>query len=663
MGLSSSKPQNPFAELKDQISQLGDRNPFGDDEILRISRCLAYLSANAASSDENSRGSNIPMKTNSFLIDWAVFCSTLPPADFSPDVAAAGRYTDLLTVDPKLLLQSSFSEQIKKRQQRIRHIMEIIEKHVLPQKFGDTLYEIYFALLAPMSSNEQLGNDTPVDAKRRIEWERLKKFMDGASESSRRGSRKSLTCIYKCCSSNVEDRTNNVNAKDLIDLAYRLALASSIYKQYMKNQTDLEEQDERLRLRALQKERKEMKKLETNMKSNNEEGKDNDEEDEEEIEETVIPLFDPSVMFPQDIGETLTASLVQYSSMYSGPSSGLGQGLDRDPGSNTIDPSSTDDIPNEVSLEIFLSWAETTVPCLSSTIETFMHQILFPDKLYPPSRSEFIFPNLRNQHSAFVPQKMNNESSPLLFTFATMSPSLGGAWQRLYTSDSDGLSFNRLQNSLLGYRGPTLLIIKEADSGGIFGAYTSTEWKCSKDFYGNSDCFLYTLQPAVQVMRPNQRGTGTNFMYCNPESRSRGYDGLAHGIGFGGNTDKPRLFISETFDGCMAGAGDLTFEPGRLLPLREVGHPNSSKYFDLESLEVWGVGGDAVTLSALNARHKQREIVASNIRKARKVDKAAFLDDFRSGLIESKAFKHREEIRGRGDCHIDDVDTNNYVYE
>ena len=39
------------------------------------------------------------------------------------------------------------------------------------------------------------------------------------------------------------------------------------------------------------------------------------------------------------------------------------------------------------------------------------------------------------------------------------------------------------------------------------------------------------------------------------------------------------------------------------------------------------------------ARNEQRDITAANIRKARKVDKAQFLDDFKSGLIESKACK------------------------
>merc|ERR1719223_612128 len=123
----------------------------------------------------------------------------------------------------------------------------------------------------------------------------------------------------------------------------------------------------------------------------------------------------------------------------------------------------------------------------------------------------------------------------------------------------------------------------------------------------------------------------------------------------------------------MASSADLTFQPGALLPPREEegeggtsgGNSNSSrmysstapgsKYFDIESLEVWGVGGDVVVSNALGNRHKQREIVAANIRKARKVDKAQFLDDFKSGLIESKAFQHRGQIQGReGVCSLED---------
>ena len=77
---------------------------------------------------------------------------------------------------------------------------------------------------------------------------------------------------------------------------------------------------------------------------------------------------------------------------------------------------------------------------------------------------------------------------------------------------------------------------------------------------------------------------------------------------------------------------------------------------------MWGVGGDAVVQEALGARTKQREIKHAAIQKARKVDKAQFLDDFKSGLIESKAFAHREQIRGREGACVDPDHENSYIY-
>lgn len=142
-------------------------------------------------------------------------------------------------------------------------------------------------------------------------------------------------------------------------------------------------------------------------------------------------------------------------------------------------------------------------------------------------------------------------------------------------------------------------------------------------------------------------------MYCNSHARSRGYDQQAHGIGFGGTVDRPRLFLAESFDNCRAASQDLTFEKGALLDTK-------SPTFEIDNLEVWGIGGTEVVLEALGERSKERGIKSAAIQKARKVDKAAFLDDFKSGLIESKAFAHRGEIRGRDSACVDDEDLNNY---
>ena len=139
-------------------------------------------------------------------------------------------------------------------------------------------------------------------------------------------------------------------------------------------------------------------------------------------------------------------------------------------------------------------------------------------------------------------------------------------------------------------------------------------------------------------------------MYCNSFARSRGFDKQAHGIGFGGSTSKPRLFLSESFDDCFAGSDDLTFEKGPLLQetVNSDGFRQASdSHFEIDNLEVWGVGGTDVVEESLKARSRTRDIRQANITKARKVDKAAFLDDLRNGVIDNKAFAHRQQIQGR----------------
>ena len=101
---------------------------------------------------------------------------------------------------------------------------------------------------------------------------------------------------------------------------------------------------------------------------------------------------------------------------------------------------------NSVSLAEFISWSEAVAPLVSAILSTFIHRVFFPTAPFPPSRTPFLFPNLSllDQPSAFV----SSASSPLLFTFGCLAKSLGGKWFRIYTSDVDGLSFNRLQHSL-----------------------------------------------------------------------------------------------------------------------------------------------------------------------------------------------------------------------
>eukprot|EP00957_Ditylum_brightwellii_P178577 13603212-Ditylum_brightwellii.AAC.1 len=127
-------------------------------------------------------------------------------------------------------------------------------------------------------------------------------------------------------------------------------------------------------------------------------------------------------------------------------------------------------------------------------------------------------------------------------------------------------------------------------------------------------------------------------MYCNPESRSKGYDELAHGLGFGGTSDRPRLYIDEVLDECVALEEDLTFENGPLLsgsPSGQDRHQQKGR-FDVEAMEIWAVGGDEVIENALNARYEKRLEDIKRIKKAMKGAKGQYLEDLQSGLTGNK---------------------------
>jgi len=194
-------------------------------------------------------------------------------------------------------------------------------------------------------------------------------------------------------------------------------------------------------------------------------------------------------------------------------------------------------------------------------------------------------------------------------------------WQRLYSSFHDGRSFNRMEWSILGYSGPTLFFL-ETTAGAILGGFADAAWKESKDFYGNNNCFLFSLYPhALQVFRPVTSSTAQkNFLYLN--SQNVGSDpvksGLLNGLGFGGTLSKPRLFIPEAFEDCSADFSDQTFQSGDLLP------PEALQKFGIKCFEIWAVGGSPdVIAKALEHRTEYREMQATLLQNARAIHHGA----------------------------------------
>ena len=92
---------------------------------------------------------------------------------------------------------------------------------------------------------------------------------------------------------------------------------------------------------------------------------------------------------------------------------------------------------------------------------------------------------------------------------------------------------------------------------------------------------------------------------------------------------------------CSSGSTNdcRTFLPGPLLPAECMG------VGDAVRIRVYGTKNVSLGLVSLNAEVERRK---ESVAKARKVDRAAFLDDFKSGVIESKAFAHASQVdRGR----------------
>ncbi|CAM9821557.1 unnamed protein product [Ascophyllum nodosum] len=289
-----------------------------------------------------------------------------------------------------------------------------------------------------------------------------------------------------------------------------------------------------------------------------------------------------------------------------------------------------------VSVQGLKSWVSERAPLLHTCLSTFMHTRCF---LYGDLRSKGvealpccatdlpkslpIFSPPQPEQASFLVDNYRAE----IFALALSTTKLQGPWLRIFTSEEDGMSFNRIAFKLVGYGGPTLLIMRERETGAVWGGCADSPWKESNSFYGGEGAFLFRLDPDLKII-PSKIASNGNFQYLNLKGFS-----LPHGIGMGGTTEAFRFFLPEALDGtCVGRSACLTFEQGELCP-------HSTRHFELDAIEVWGVGGTEALAEALEAREKQRENAAAQIQKARQVDKSKFATNaFDKEFLLSKTF-------------------------
>eukprot|EP00743_Colponemidia_sp_Colp-15_P004659 GILK01005020.1.p1 GENE.GILK01005020.1~~GILK01005020.1.p1 ORF type:complete len:474 (+),score=67.66 GILK01005020.1:84-1505(+) len=197
-----------------------------------------------------------------------------------------------------------------------------------------------------------------------------------------------------------------------------------------------------------------------------------------------------------------------------------------------------------------------------------------------------------------------------LYALAMVEPKLQTSWTRLYSSSSDGLSFQRLSSAVVGYKGCTLLVIRDSNRH-IFGVFAAESWQ-DTGFGGSSASFLFAVSPNYQILRSLPSVSNNHFTYLNV----KGLGGKPAGIGMGGDMRQRRIWIDKQFDTVVTRASDSTFEPGII-------GSSSDSPTGLVSVEMWGCGG----MDALQKQKEFQNYQNKLLEGMRKVDKKAFANN------------------------------------
>jgi len=177
-------------------------------------------------------------------------------------------------------------------------------------------------------------------------------------------------------------------------------------------------------------------------------------------------------------------------------------------------------------------------------------------------------------------------------------------WILLYSSVKMGTSIKQFTERCLN-RGPTLIIIKDT-YGSVFGAFVSQDWKRCSHFYGDGNCFLFTIKPKFQVFHSSNHNQ--NYMYFNEGSEFNEYNGL----GMGGRVNFFCLSLDKSFACGTSRPGLLTFNNSPCLctdvsELENAPDDIDQYHFVVDQIEVWGFPLSESQLLDLRFKENQKQ--------------------------------------------------------
>ncbi|CAD8181325.1 unnamed protein product [Paramecium octaurelia] len=246
-----------------------------------------------------------------------------------------------------------------------------------------------------------------------------------------------------------------------------------------------------------------------------------------------------------------------------------------------------------------------------------------------------------NQIQSKQPKPLIKQSSKIIddeiFTVLSTQTHFCTEMTQLYNNQSSGTSFNRLAWNILGYGGPTLILIyldkKLNNLPIIFGAYNPNPWSDGLKFQGDSGCYLFSISPSFRTYCTT--GNGQNYAYLNTKNIDRSKYKV--GLGFGGNSEHTsfRLWIDDEIENrSKVASEDDTYQPGYI-----AGEIEGS--IGIVFIEVWGLGGK----QALIQQDKYRQERMEELERMRKVDKKQFFSGFDQAMFFEKTFAHRDQVR------------------
>jgi len=161
------------------------------------------------------------------------------------------------------------------------------------------------------------------------------------------------------------------------------------------------------------------------------------------------------------------------------------------------------------------------------------------------------------------------DNASILFLNTSLLLEYRKNWRFLYSTNNHDRSLTEMMDRIC-YKGPTIIIVKDT-SGNIFGCHASTSWIDTEGgWVGNGECFLFSISPKMAIFH----STGKDENYQKLSSSL---------LAMGGQEGRFGLELSGDLRSGDCNSDIDTFHTIQL---------SSDKNFDIDHVEVWGLGSE-----------------------------------------------------------------------